>query len=119
MARTAIPVTSVANYQESTVLSAIAFDAVNGMSLDLSTAPKLMLAVLKSGGGDATITFTFPASKHTYDVALVKTATAENGKFTLFVIDIPPEMAQSGNVLHVDSDGGYLMGYTWDDTPQR
>lgn len=125
MSYTAIPVTTITNYLSGTAItSSEVGDAVNGNSVDLSSAPKLMLAVSNTHAAPIDITLSYPASVHTFGQALTKTVTITNGKVRFMVLDIPPDMRQSGNVLYITSaDGNYNLirfrAYTWQESKGR
>lgn len=125
MARTAIPVTVVAAYQAGTAVSTVAGDAANDHSVDLARAPKLVLCAEKSSANSVSFTVELPAGKYTYNSTQSKSHTMAAGEsLYVIVVDVPPDLAQTGNVLHIDSaDANFsdlsFFAYTWADTPTR
>lgn len=123
--RTAITVTTLNPYQEGANLTRTAGDAANDHSLSLSAAPKLILLVINTSGVNVVnFTIELPACKATYNetVSIAHTMAAAGNR--VIPIDIQPDLAQTGNVLHIDSaDANFsdlrFMAFTWPDTPVR
>jgi len=124
MPRTAITVTSVTNYQAGTALTGTAGDAANDHQVDLTYAPKLILLVENTGANSINFTVEFPAGKSSYNATISRSHTVGNDELRCIPLDVPPDLAQSGNLLHIDSadaNFGDLKFYcfTWADTPIR
>lgn len=123
MPRTAVTVTTVQPYQAGTVLTATTGDTANGISINLSSAPKLVLIIRNGGANTADITFELASGKNAYNRSLSISKSITTG-VRAYILDIPPDLRQSDNVLHIDSadadwNSVQLFAYTWIDTPVR
>ena len=124
MARTSVTVTSIAAYQVGTAVTETAGDASNDHSVSLAYAPKLILLCRNTGANTIAFTIEYPAGKSTYNAALSRSVSMTNAQLKAFVLDVPPDLVQSGNVLHIDSaDANFgdlrFSAFTWADTPWR
>lgn len=126
MARVAIPVASVESYQVGTAIpSTVTGDSTNDHSLSLDQSPKVILVAYKSTANSVTFTVELPAAKQTYEGAKSISHTVASGeKLYVIVIDLSTDLAQAGNLLHIDSaDANFadlvFFAYTWEDTPNR
>lgn len=103
MARTAITITELSPYQVGTNLAKTDGDQANGMSLDLSRAPKLHLLIWNNGANTVAFTVDLPAGKSTYNTTVQKSYSMTTQTRMVIVFDGPPDTAQSGNVAHISS----------------
>lgn len=122
MARTAIPIYVIPPYQDGVEPVDTNGDAANDHSVDLTTAPKLHLNVSNSGANTIAFSFELPAGTGTYSEAISVSASITSGQFKIYILDLPSDLAQSGNLLHIDSaDANFsdlrFRAYTWSETP--
>jgi len=126
MARTAIPVTTVSEFQEGTELSYVNGDAANWHSLDLSCAPNLVLHVFNAGTTNEQFAFVYPACNSTYNETVSGVIGIDAGEHKLFLIDPPLDVKQTegdnNNLLFINSaeadfSNVAFHAYTWNPTP--
>lgn len=127
MPRTAITVTSISPYLVGGNPTATAGDAANDHSIDLTNSPRLMLLAVNSNAATVAFTIELPASATTYNIAqsiahTVPAAAAGVDGVRVIPLD-SPSVAQSGNVLHIDSaDANFgdvrFYAFTWAPTPR-
>lgn len=128
MARTAIVETLLSPYQAGTNVTLTAGDAANDHQVDLTRAPKLVLVALNTNAATVDFTVELPAGKSSYNqtVSISHTIPAAVGGVPgvrAFVVDVPGNLAQAGNLLHIDSaDANFadvrFAVMNWQDTPK-
>jgi hypothetical protein len=129
MPRTAVTVSSIPAYLAGGNPTAVAGDAANDHTVDLSGSYNGRLVLLAVNSNAATVDFTLelPASAATYNATVSISHTipaAAGGVDGVRVIPLnSPAAAQSGNVLHIDSaDANFgdvrFYAFTWAQTPR-
>jgi len=125
MARTAIPVVVVEPYQAGTLLTQTTGDATNDHEIDASISPRLHLFVRNTGANsiDFQIVHNTGVSGYNYS-SLTTDYTITSGQYLMIVLDVPGDLKQSGNLIHIDSaDANFgdlrFSAFTWQDTPRN
>lgn len=122
MARTAIPVAQVASFLQGEGIVATAGDAANDHEVSLLKAPKLHLIAQNTNASAVAFSIELPAGNRNFKQATTISKSIAASAIEVFVLDVPSGLAQTGNVLHIDSaDGNFgdvnFWAYTWSDTP--
>lgn len=123
MARTAIPVQTVAAFQEGlNPITATSGDAVNDHSIDGTYAPKLMLIAFNNNVAAVAFTVELASGDSSYSETVSIAQSVQGIGHEAMLLDVPADMLQTGALIHIDSaDANFadmrFYAYTWDSTP--
>lgn len=122
MARTAIPIASVASFLQGEGITSTFGDFVNNMEISLARSPRVHLVVRNGSLGGADFDLVLSAGESSFEQThTISVSLAGGGQIRVFPLDIPSNLAQPGNVLHIDSaDSDFgnieIWAFTWDPT---
>lgn len=108
MARTAVTITTLSSYQSGVNLTATTGDAANDHSVDATKAPNLILFAHNYNAAtvDFTVELAAGASSYNQAVSVSQTVPAAVGGIAgvrAVRLNVPADLFQSGNVIHVSS----------------
>lgn len=118
MARTAITVTKVNSFATASAVTFTAGEA-DDHTIDATKCPKLLLLAQNTNGGSAiafSLELTAGSSSYGQTPSLDYSVPASSSEVIL--LDVPPDLFQSGSVLHIDSADGNIAdmnfaAFTW------
>ena len=121
MARTTIPIAQVPSFQRGLTMSPLAGDSANDHDLDLTKGPRLFLVGRNFHAGNVSFDVILPAGPSNYYSAVTQTITVASGAVFAIRMDVPPDLWQTGGLLHIDSvDANYaslfFSAVIYDDT---